>query len=36
MAQSSSTPLKPNPFTTERDPQTGQWLVVKTASRSAM
>jgi hypothetical protein len=22
-------PLRPNPFTTYRDPQTGQWIVVK-------
>ncbi|HIK54369.1 MAG TPA: hypothetical protein IGS37_04300 [Synechococcales cyanobacterium M55_K2018_004] len=24
-------PLRPNPFTTYRDPQTGQWIVVKRA-----
>ncbi|MDJ0707359.1 MAG: hypothetical protein QNJ46_29145 [Leptolyngbyaceae cyanobacterium MO_188.B28] len=31
MAKLSSQPLRPNPFHTYRDPQTGRWLVVKSA-----
>jgi hypothetical protein len=30
MAKLSSQPLKPNPFITRRDPQTGMWLVIET------
>jgi hypothetical protein len=29
MAKLSSQPLKPNPFITRRDPQTGKWLVIE-------
>jgi hypothetical protein len=29
MAKLSSQPLKPNPFITRRDPQTGTWLVIE-------
>jgi hypothetical protein len=29
MAKLSSQPLKPNPFITRRDPQTGRWLVIE-------
>jgi hypothetical protein len=29
MAKLSSQPLKPNPFITRRDPQTGMWLVIE-------
>lgn len=28
MAKTCSAPLKPNPFTTYRDPKTGRWVVV--------
>jgi hypothetical protein len=28
----SNRQLKPNPFTTYRDPETGKWLVIKPAS----
>jgi len=27
------TELRPNPFTTYRDPETGKWIVVKTESQ---
>jgi hypothetical protein len=29
MVKVSNQPLQPNPFTTYRDPKTGQWIVVK-------
>jgi hypothetical protein len=29
MAKTSEKPLKPNPFNTYRDPETGRWMVVK-------
>ena len=32
MAKLSSCPLRPNPFHTYRDPETGKWLVVESAS----
>ena len=32
MANLSSRPLRPNPFHTYRDPKTGKWLVVESAS----
>jgi hypothetical protein len=28
MTTTNEVPLKPNPFTTYRDPQTGKWVVV--------
>ncbi len=34
MANPCSKPLKSNPFITQRDPQTGEWQVVKTRPRS--
>lgn len=32
MAKLSSRPLRPNPFHTYRDPETGKWLVVESVS----
>ena len=32
MAKLSSRPLRPNPFHTYRDPDTGKWVVVESAS----
>jgi hypothetical protein len=29
MARDKEEVLKPNPFTTYRDPQTGKWVVIK-------
>lgn len=34
MANPCRKPLKNNPFITQRDPQTGEWQVVKTHPRS--
>lgn len=35
MAKLSVRPLQPNPFTTHRDPQTGEWQVKKNAEQEA-
>ena len=32
MAKLSSRPLRPNPFHTYRDPETGKWLIVDSAA----
>lgn len=34
MAKPCNQPLKANPFTTDRDPQTGKWIVNKMAQQT--
>ncbi len=34
MSQSHRKPLRPNPFGTYRDPQTGKWLVIRAVAET--